>query len=178
MKKIIVLVLAIFFASISFAQSVGANSISKPSTTKTSLGVAKHEFSIHGGVGTAYGHRIYDDSIYGIFSLKYKFKPSKLNNFRIFGELKLETDNTENIFIGNYIGVIGLNLENRIDNIFSYWMEIGTGVGFYSYGGPRCILSSEIGIAIADLLLGLNYQTTWLYDNMESILSLRLGYRF
>jgi hypothetical protein len=57
-------------------------------------------------------------------------------------------------------------------------MEIGTGVGLYFYGGHRCTLSSEIGIEIADLLLGLNYQTTWLYENMESILSLRLGYRF
>ena len=178
MKKLIVTIICVLFASTSFAQMVGASSIAKQSTPKTTLGVKKHEFSIHGGVGNANGIRIYNHNIYGIFSLKYKFTPSKLNNFRVFGEVKLETDNYENIFIGNYLCTVGINLEKRIDNTFSYWMEIGTGIGFYSYGGPRCILSSEIGIAIADLLLGLNYQTTWLYDNMESILSLRLGYRF
>ncbi|MEE0962144.1 MAG: hypothetical protein U0L54_06355 [Bacteroidales bacterium] len=144
-----------------------------PVVHKSKLQIAKHEFSIHGGIGVGIGDIIYQDGLYGLFSTKYKFKPSELSDLRIFGELKVE------FYRLNYNFIIGLNLENRINNNISYWTEIGLGAGYYAYGADfRCPLSSEIGLSIGDFLLGLNYKCTWLLENPESILSFSFGYRF
>lgn len=144
-----------------------------PVVHKSKLQIAKHEFSIHGGIGVGIGDIIYQDGLYGLFSTKYKFKPSELSDLRIFGELKVE------FYSLNYNFIIGLNLENRINNNISYWTEIGLGAGYYAYGANfRCPLSSEIGLSIGDFLLGLNYKFTWLLENPESILSFSFGYRF
>ena len=144
-----------------------------PVVHRPKLPIAKHEFSIHGGIGVGIGDIIYQDGLYGLFSTKYKFKPSELSDLRIFGELKVE------FYRLNYNFIIGLNLENRINNNISYWTEIGLGAGYYAYGADfRCPLSSEIGLSIGDFLLGLNYKFTWLLENPESILSFSFGYRF
>lgn len=124
MKKLIVTIICVLFASTSFAQMVGASSIAKQSAPKTTLGVKKHEFSIHGGVGL-------DDKSYGPYLsgiIKYKFKPSNKYNIRLLGEVGA------NFYAGNLSSIdclpilIGLNYEKRFGNNWSIFMDLGIGL--------------------------------------------------
>ena len=83
MKKLIVTIICVLFASTSFAQMVGASSIAKQSTPKTTLGVKKHEFSIHGGVGIGIKYHDTYDEPYVSGIIKYKFKPFNKYNISV-----------------------------------------------------------------------------------------------
>ena len=87
MKKLIVTIICVLFASTSFAQMVGASSIAKQSAPKTTLGVKKHEFSIHGGIGLGYHNGDAYDEPYVSGIIKYKFKPFNKYNIRLLGEV-------------------------------------------------------------------------------------------
>lgn len=122
MKKLIVTIICVLFASTSFAQIVGASSIAKQSTPKTTLGVKKHEFSIHGGLGV--GDGIDDPYLSGI--IKYKFKPSDKYNIRLLGEVGANIAFEENL---SYFPIlVGLNYEKRFNNNWSIFADLGFGL--------------------------------------------------
>ena len=114
MKKLIVTIICVLFASTSFAQMVGASSMAKQSTPKTTLGVKKHEFSIHGGFGVS--RYINDPYLSGI--IKYKFKPSDKYNIRLLGEVEANFSTGVHISINCLPILVGLNYEKRFRNNF------------------------------------------------------------
>lgn len=124
MKKLIVTIICVLFASTSFAQMVGANSISKQSTPKTTLGVKKHEFSIHGGVGTSFGDWGFSTG------LKYKYKPFTKFDIRFLLEVEIEGEFDKEYY--NTFPILpilaGLNYEYRFNNISSMFMDLGVGM--------------------------------------------------
>ncbi len=124
MKKLIVTIICVLFASTSFAQMVGANSIAKQSTPKTTLGVKKHEFSIHGGVGTSFGDWGFSTG------LKYKYKPFTKFDIRFLLEVEIEGENDKSVYDQFPILPIlaGLNYEYRFNNISSMFMDLGVGM--------------------------------------------------
>lgn len=134
MKKLIVTIICVLFASTSFAQMVGANSISKQSTPKTTLGVKKHEFSIHGGFGV--DDEIEDPYLSGI--IKYKFKPSDKYNIRLLGEVGANFSTGDFNSIDCLPILVGLNYEKRFGNNWSIFMDLGFGLSIpldaYIYG--------------------------------------------
>lgn len=125
MKKLIVTIICVLFASTSFAQMVGASSIAKQSAPKTTLGVKKHEFSIHGGLGL-------DNETYGPYLsgfIKYKFKPSDKYNIRLLGEVGANFSTGDFInFIDCLPILVGLNYEKRFGNNWSIFMDLGFGL--------------------------------------------------
>ncbi|MBQ5891471.1 MAG: hypothetical protein IIW76_02765 [Bacteroidales bacterium] len=122
MKKLIVTIICVLFASTSFAQMVGASSIAKQSAPKTTLGVKKHEFSIHGGFGV--GDGIEDPYLSGI--IKYKFKPSDKYNIRLLGEVGANIAFEENLSYSPIL--VGLNYEKRFNNNWSIFADLGFGL--------------------------------------------------
>ncbi len=124
MKKLIVTIICVLFASTSFAQMVGASSIAKQSATKTTLGVKKHEFSIHGGVGTSFGDWGFSTG------LKYKYKPFTKFDIRFLLEVEIEGENDKSVYDQFPILPIlaGLNYEYRFNNISSMFMDLGVGM--------------------------------------------------
>ena len=124
MKKLIVTIICVLFASTSFAQMVGASSISKQSTPKTTLGVKKHEFSIHGGVGTSFGDWGFSTG------LKYKYKPFTKFDIRFLLEVEIEGESNKEYY--NQFPILpilaGLNYEYRFNNISSMFMDLGVGM--------------------------------------------------
>lgn len=124
MKKLIVTIICVLFASISFAQMVGASSIAKQSTPKTTLGVKKHEFSIHGGVGTSFGDWGFSTG------LKYKYKPFTKFDIRFLLEVEIEGEIDKKVY--NTFPILpilaGLNYEYRFNNISSMFMDLGVGM--------------------------------------------------
>ncbi|MED9962981.1 MAG: hypothetical protein U0J38_07455 [Bacteroidales bacterium] len=151
MKKLIVTIICVLFASTSFAQMVGANSISKQSTPKTTLGVKKHEFSIHGGVGK---HE-YDGEFVQVFEytfagiLKYKYKPSEKYDIRFLAE----TAFTEYVIPL----LVGVNYERRLNNNWSVFADLGTGISipltpsisYYAYESDTEFKNFGIGFAFS-----------------------------
>lgn len=128
MKKLIVTIICVLFASTSFAQMVGASSISKQSTPKTTLGVKKHEFSIHGGVGSRGGEGIWDEEIALSGILKYKHKPSEKYDIRFLAEtgiLGLD-DNSGALPVIPFL--VGVNYERRLNNNWSLFADLGAGI--------------------------------------------------
>ena len=128
MKKIIVTIICILFASTSFAQMVGASSIAKQSAPKTTLGVKKHEFSIHGGVGSRGGEGIWDEEIALSGILKYKHKPSEKYDIRFLAEtgiLGLD-DNSGALPVIPFL--VGVNYERRLNNNWSLFTDLGAGI--------------------------------------------------
>ena len=131
MKKLIVTIICVLFASTSFAQMVGASSIAKQSTPKTTLGVKKHEFSIHGGYG------FIEEFYFGEYSigLKYKYKPFKIFDIRLLLEVEGEFSKVEGGFYDYECQIFptlpilaGLNYEYRFNNISSAFMDLGLGI--------------------------------------------------
>lgn len=131
MKKIIVTIICVLFTSTSFAQMVGANSISKQSAPKTTLGVKKHEFSIHGGYG------FIKDFYFGEYSigLKYKYKPFKIFDIRFLLEVEGEFSEVESVLYDYERQIFptlpilaGLNYEYRFNNTSSAFMDLGLGI--------------------------------------------------
>ena len=124
MKKLIVTIICVLFASTSFAQIVGASSIAKQSTPKTTLGVKKHEFSIHGGVGTSFGDWGFSTG------LKYKYKPFTKFDIRFLLEVEIEGEIDKKYY--NKFPILpilaGLNYEYRFNNISSMFMDLGVGM--------------------------------------------------
>ena len=124
MKKLIVTIICVLFASTSFAQIVGASSIAKQSAPKTTLGVKKHEFSIHGGLGLG------DDMEYPCLSgiIKYKFKPIDKYNIRLLGEVGANFSTADRHFIDCLPILVGLNYEKRFRNNWSIFIDLGIGL--------------------------------------------------
>ena len=124
MKKLIVTIICVLFASTSFAQIVGASSIAKQSTPKTTLGVKKHEFSIHGGYG------FIEDFCFGEYSigLKYKYKPFKIFDIRLLLEVEGEFYDSEYEIFPTLPILAGLNYEYRFNNTSSAFMDLGLGI--------------------------------------------------
>lgn len=124
MKKLIVTIICVLFASTSFSQMVGASSIAKQSAPKTTLGVKKHEFSIHGGLGV-------DDQIENLYLsgiIKYKFKLSNKYNIRLLGEVGANFSTGDWQSIDCLPILVGLNYEKRFRNNWSIFMDLGIGL--------------------------------------------------
>ena len=131
MKKLIVTIICVLFASTSFAQMVGASSIAKQSTPKTTLGVKKHEFSIHGGIGIGIGDKYYGlyDEPYVSGIIKYKFKPFNKYNIRLLGEVGANfSAGIRPKSIDCMPILVGLNYEKRFGNNWSIFMDLGVGL--------------------------------------------------
>ena len=178
MKKLIVTIICVLFASTSFAQMVGASSIAKQSTPKTTLGVKKHEFSIHGGVGFVQGEegsvQDLEDAFAGI--LKYKYKPSEKYDIRFLAETGIL--GTEEVVAISVIPLlVGVNYERRLNNNWSVFADLGTGISipltesidryyysyshesFYEYYDFRVgfAFSPEIGFSYKNFMFSFKY---------------------
>lgn len=129
MKKLIVTIICVLFASTSFAQIVGASSIAKQSAPKTTLGVKKHEFSIHGGVGIGIKYHDTYDEPYVSGIIKYKFKPFNKYNIRLLGEVGANFSAGIRPEAINCMPIlVGLNYEKRFGNNWSIFMDLGIGL--------------------------------------------------
>jgi hypothetical protein len=90
MKKIIISMLCILFAVPSFAQMVGASSISQKQKKTQEYSVEKHEFSIQAGGGDDFNETFVTSGI-----MKYKFKPSTKYDIRLLGEIGIIISDSE-----------------------------------------------------------------------------------
>lgn len=128
MKKLIVTIICVLFASTSFAQMVGASSIAKQSAPKTTLGVKKHEFSIHGGIGLISSY--FDTPAFSI-GMKYKYKPSDKYDIRLLGEIGTAFAPSANL-IDYGLSIIpimaGVNYEYRFTKSISIWTDFAFGI--------------------------------------------------
>ena len=124
MKKLIVTIICVLFASTSFAQIVGASSIAKQSTPKTTLGVKKHEFSIHGGIGL---EQKLKSALSGI--VKYKFKLSEKSDIRLLTETGILGSTDECSKVLPVIPIfVGVDYEIRFNNNWSIFADLGAGI--------------------------------------------------
>ena len=158
MKKLIVTIICVLFASTSFAQIVGASSIAKQSAPKTTLGVKKHEFSIHGGLGVSQHE---NPEIGFSIEMKYKYKPFDKYNIRLLGEIGTAFSHEGYREGLSIIPVMaGINYEYRFSKSTSIWTDFVFGVSIplsemrasffqdeYCFSfEPGFALSPEIGI--------------------------------
>ena len=173
MKKLIVTIICVLFASTSFAQMVGASSIAKQSTPKTTLGVKKHEFSIHGGGGYVEEHGFFGHSI----GLKYKYKPFNNFDIRILFEVGSEAAYLYHDYSPIFPILTGLNYEYRFNNNLNMFVDLGVGINLVhdsyrtgvwsSYNNNNRIdtrkyeigftISPEIGFVYEDFIFSLKY---------------------
>lgn len=176
MKKLIVTIICVLFASTSFAQMVGASSIAKQSTSKTTLGVKKHEFSIHGGMGIVQGEdgSVLETAFAGI--LKYKYKPSEKYDIRFLAETGIL--GVPDVYAPSVIPIlVGVNYERRLNNNLSVFADLGTGISipltesidryyysyshesFYEYYDFRVgfAFSPEIGFSYKNFMFSFKY---------------------
>ena len=176
MKKNILTIICVLFTSTSFAQMVGANSISKQSTSKTTLGVEKHEFSIHGGMGFVQGEEgsVLEAAFAGI--LKYKYKPSEKYDIRFLAETEIL--DVPDVYAPSVIPIlVGVNYERRLNNNLSVFADLGTGISipltesidrnyyvyshesFYGYDDFRVgfAFSPEIGFSYKNFMFSFKY---------------------
>ena len=124
MKKLIVTIICVLFASTSFAQIVGASSIAKQSAPKTTLGVKKHEFSIHGGFGL---EQKLKSALSGI--VKYKFKLSEKSDIRLLTETGILGSTDEYSEVLPVIPIfVGVDYEIRFNNNWSIFADLGAGI--------------------------------------------------
>lgn len=140
MKKIIIYILCILFASSSFAQMVGANSIQQKQN-KIKYPVAKHEFSIHAGgvVADLLRDGDWPPCISG--SIKYKVKPSAKYDIRLLWEVGIIKPFD---YYANDISTLpilfGINYEGRLSKNWSIFTDLGFGVNV-----PLYIVDDAIG---------------------------------
>lgn len=176
MKKIIISIICVLFASTSFAQMVGASSFSSNSQTKAKLDVARHEFSIHGGLG------VENEEYYGYSAImKYKFKPSKKYDIRFLieaGSMFIAHDIVETegeVSISTFPILLGINYEGRLSQNWSIYTDLAMGInfpisefrwesppydnGFYEYNDFRrgFALSPEIGFICKNFMFGYKF---------------------
>ena len=181
MKKLIVTIICVLFASTSFAQMVGASSQSPSSKTQTKRrSVANYEYSCHVGISP-------NDAGFSYFAnMKYKFKPSKNFDIRLLAEVETVYVNFEGD-IDNYDGehplslipiLAGINYEGRLSNNWSIFMDLGVGISiplseyrwhsnfassyhkyFYEYNdfSIGIALSPEIGFSYKNFMFSFKY---------------------
>lgn len=135
MKKIIVSIICVLFATSTFAQFVGASTMSQGGSTKSvKTEIAKQEISIHAGLG-------FND--YGYLGLsagiKYKYKPFEKYNIRLLGEIGSEFVINSDYY--NSLSVlpilVGLNYEHPFNQNWSFFLDFGLGPNIPLSGSRR-----------------------------------------
>ncbi|MGM9807053.1 MAG: hypothetical protein ACI3Z6_03075 [Candidatus Onthomorpha sp.] len=126
MKKIIVSIICVLFATSTFAQFIGASTMSRSSIAKSgSTEIAKHEISIHAGVGFTF-----EDVVLGLSAgIKYKYTPFKNSNIRFLGEVGSEFVTNSDYY--NPFSVlpilVGVNYEAKFSQNCSFFIDLGLG---------------------------------------------------
>ncbi len=167
MKKLIVTIICVLFASTSFAQMVGASSQLPSSKTQTKLKVKTNEFSISGGLGTNF------EDVYLPILLKYKINPGNQNYVGFFAQTGAVIGED---FYNPFIFGMDLGLDN---NNFGFYLDLG--IGFVSEDFE--IDDSEFCFNLGYKFLIQNFILGWdmFYSNAiryDAIMCITLGYRF
>ena len=126
MKKIFISILCILFAVTSFAQMVGAGSISQSKQDiAREYSIKKHEFSIQAG-----GFYSEDEIINFSGIMKYKFKPSNKYDIRLLWEagIKIADGTYEGDNISIFPILFGINYEGRLSKNWSIFTDFGLGI--------------------------------------------------
>ena len=132
-----------------------------PVVHKPRLPIAKHEFSIHGGIGASQQWKTRLGFSMGI---KYKYKPFNKYDIRLFGEIGTAfTFNEDRSALSVLPVMAGINYEYRFTETTSIWGGLGFGVSiplserrYYMHGElfhsfkPGLALSPEIGVRYND----------------------------
>lgn len=132
-----------------------------PVVHKSKLQIAKHEFSIHGGIGASQQWKTRLGFSMGI---KYKYKPFNKYDIRLFGEIGTAfTFNEDRSALSVLPVMAGINYEYRFTETTSIWGDLGFGVSiplserrYYMHGElfhsfkPGLALSPEIGVRYND----------------------------
>ena len=132
-----------------------------PVVHKPRLPIAKHEFSIHGGIGASQQWKTRLGFSMGI---KYKYKPFNKYDIRLFGEIGTAfTFNEDRSALSVLPVMAGINYEYRFTETTSIWGDLGFGVSiplserrYYMHGElfhsfkPGLALSPEIGVRYND----------------------------
>ena len=117
--------LCILFAVPSFAQMVGASSISQKQKKTQEYSVEKHEFSIQAGGGDDFNETFVTSGI-----MKYKFKPSTKYDIRLLGEIGIIISDSEypETGISTIPILFGLNYERKLSQNWSIFTDFGLGL--------------------------------------------------
>ena len=139
-----------------------------PVVHKSKLQIAKHDISLHGGIGVIVN---FAESLGFSIGMKYKYKPFDKYDIRLLGEI-----GTAFIFEKEYSGLsiipvmAGINYEYRFTESLSIWTDLAFGLSiplserreswgndYYHSFEPGVALSPEIGIRNNDFSFSFKY---------------------
>lgn len=167
MKKLIVTIICVLFASTSFAQMLGASSQSPSSKTQTKLKVKTNEFSISGGLG------INLEEVNLPILLKYKINPGNQNYVGFFAQ-------TGAIIGGDFYNSFIFGMDFGFDNNnFGWYMYLGAGfvIENFEIDDPASCLNLGYKFLIKNFIFGFDMLCPYEYK-YGLFLCITLGYRF
>ena len=177
MKKIIVSIICVLFATSTFAQFVGASTMSQGGSTKSGkTEIAKQEISIHAGIGVGTNEQL------GLSAgIKYKYKPFEKYNIRLLGEIGSEFI----LFDNSYSNegpfsvlpiLVGVNYEHRFNQNWSFFTDLGLGPNIPLSGSRRDYLYDSCYDEISDYQIGFTLSPEIGFAHNEFLFSIKCSF--
>lgn len=144
-----------------------------PYKERVKLPIAKHDISLHGGIGASQG---WETRLGFSMGLKYKYKPFDKYDIRLLGEIGTAfTFEKEQTGLSIIPVMAGINYEYRYTESTSIWTDLALGLSiplserrqfwsdeeFYNSFEPGVALSQEIGIRYNDFSFSFKFIYSW-----------------
>ena len=179
MKKIIVSIICVLFATSTFAQFVGASTMSQGGSTKSGkTEIAKQEISIHAGIGV--GGVGYDEYLGLSAGIKYKYKPFEKYNIRLLGEIGSEFV-TESKYYTPFSVLpilVGVNYEHKFNQNWSVFADIGLGPNIPLSGSRRDYFYDNCYDEIYDYQIGFTLSPEIGFAHNEFLFSIKCSFSY